>query len=426
MPFDNTSIVAAIWIVMSLVWLGLWTFVDQQGWQPSRAHRVILSGMVAALLGIVAVCGWNGTVLSDDVYRYVWDGWVTVHGEDPYAHVPSSNEYAHLQVTDGTFRFPQDVPYNEVPTIYPPGAQWLFAGISSLTGTTVVMWSAAWALFNLALLIMIATWLRSQTDTWWPLWLVVASPTVLLHGFVDPHVDAVVALLMLGGCVAVQRSQVMLAGMLFGLGISVKYLPVIAVFYVAGQLSWRQRITLLGSIAGVLVVAYVPFVDSALLGNLPVYLSTWQANASVYHLVRLVAEQDTTRWLLLLIGLMVTIVIWRRWRQMPATATALTLIALLLCSPVVHAWYLLPAALLIPLAPLRSTLIWLATMSTYGIVVAHYRSTGTWTEPPWLLVIEYVPVMIGFVVDVVRGPLRLATPTASARAASARPVVHVP
>ena len=62
--------------------------------------------------------------LSDDIYRYVWDGRVQAAGINPYRYAPASEALAHLR--DGTI-YP-GVNHREIPTIYPPAAQALFLG----------------------------------------------------------------------------------------------------------------------------------------------------------------------------------------------------------------------------------------------------------------------------------------------------------
>ena len=69
---------------------------------------------------------WGEPMLSDDVYRYVWDGRVQLEGVHPY-------RYAPVDPALGTLRdahvFPR-INHPEVPTIYPPLAQSLFAGLA--------------------------------------------------------------------------------------------------------------------------------------------------------------------------------------------------------------------------------------------------------------------------------------------------------
>lgn len=61
--------------------------------------------------------------LSDDLYRYVWDGLLTLDGIRPYALVPSDPALSYLQDSE-LFRQMNSPDYH---SIYPPLSQWVFA-----------------------------------------------------------------------------------------------------------------------------------------------------------------------------------------------------------------------------------------------------------------------------------------------------------
>ncbi len=61
-------------------------------------------------------------LLSDDLYRYVWDGRVAHAGINPFLHAPASDALAHVRDAE---IWPL-INHPEIPTIYPPAAQALF------------------------------------------------------------------------------------------------------------------------------------------------------------------------------------------------------------------------------------------------------------------------------------------------------------
>ncbi len=60
--------------------------------------------------------------LSDDAYRYLWDGRLLLEGVNPYLHIPADPSLARFH--DELFRLQG---YPTTNTIYPPGAQIVFA-----------------------------------------------------------------------------------------------------------------------------------------------------------------------------------------------------------------------------------------------------------------------------------------------------------
>jgi alpha-1,6-mannosyltransferase len=67
--------------------------------------------------------------LSNDMYRYIWDGWVQAAGINPYRYVPTDPHLAFLR--DVTV-FPNINRANYAHTIYPPAAQMIFFIASSI------------------------------------------------------------------------------------------------------------------------------------------------------------------------------------------------------------------------------------------------------------------------------------------------------
>ena len=72
------------------------------------------------------------SVLSDDLFRYLWDGRVLRAGIDPYAYAPSAPELAFLR--DALWN---RVNHPDVPTIYPPASQLLFGVAGAVAHHTV-------------------------------------------------------------------------------------------------------------------------------------------------------------------------------------------------------------------------------------------------------------------------------------------------
>jgi len=99
------------------------------------AFRAMLAA--AVLFRLIAACAPPS--LSDDVYRYVWDGRVQAAGHHPYRFAPSDPMRAELR--DATV-YPK-INHPEIPTIYPPLAEMLFALLAGaklgVTGFKVVL-----------------------------------------------------------------------------------------------------------------------------------------------------------------------------------------------------------------------------------------------------------------------------------------------
>ncbi len=73
-------------------------------------------GLVLTLAAILRLTFLFTTpVLSDDIYRYIWDGRVQREGINPYRYPPQAPEIQHLR--NSTY---EGINNKGIPTIYPP------------------------------------------------------------------------------------------------------------------------------------------------------------------------------------------------------------------------------------------------------------------------------------------------------------------
>lgn len=95
----------------------LWTREPQKG---SMSSRVLVFGFLSALLFRVTLLVAPPS-LSDDIYRYLWDSRVQLHGINPYAYPPAAEELEPLRGPDY-----EGINHKTLRTLYPPAAQLFF------------------------------------------------------------------------------------------------------------------------------------------------------------------------------------------------------------------------------------------------------------------------------------------------------------
>ncbi len=86
--------------------------------------------------------------LSDDIYRYIWEGRVVSEGLNPFALSPDAPALAHLRDAE---IYPL-VSRKHLPAIYPPCSQFIFALASGINYSVTAM-KAAFSLFDLATMV---------------------------------------------------------------------------------------------------------------------------------------------------------------------------------------------------------------------------------------------------------------------------------
>ena len=113
-----------------------------RGGVSERALWPILGG--AAILRVIAVSA--PPFLSNDMYRYVWDGWVQAARINPYRYIPAD---PHLAFLRDAVVFPNINRADYAHTIYPPAAEMIF-----LAGTRLAAWAALPPVLGLKLVLL--------------------------------------------------------------------------------------------------------------------------------------------------------------------------------------------------------------------------------------------------------------------------------
>jgi hypothetical protein len=138
----------AFWGYATLIWaIRRW---DAAGGRPGRwlLGGVVLGGLVfrATLVGVTPT-------LSDDIYRYLWDGRVQQAGINPYRYAPQDDALAHLRTEEW-----RRINHPDIPTIYPPLMQLAFRFGAALS-PTVLAQKLLFLACDLAVMLALLAWL---------------------------------------------------------------------------------------------------------------------------------------------------------------------------------------------------------------------------------------------------------------------------
>lgn len=368
-----------------------------------RGRAVVWAVAVAARLALLPA----DPHFSDDVYRYLWDGWVGLQGVDPYLHAPDAAALEPLRTAwHGLVNHPS------VPTIYPPGAQAVFHGLAAL-GPSVLLFKAAWTAADLGV-----GWVLDRLDRRGPgparallLWL--WSPLVIVEVAWSGHLEPLGILPMVAALLWLDRSDAAgegatvgdeadgrgraaasagpaVGGALLGLGAAVKFAPAAALPALARRHGRRALL------AAVLVpaVLLVPYLDAggALLSGLGEYAARWEFNAGIFLALRSALGTDAARLAGVLVPAAIAVAAaWRGWGVGRALFWCLG--GALLLSSTLHPWYLL---WVLPFAALRGSPAWILWTGTVFLAYAGldaYRATGRWPEPALLRALVHLPFL---------------------------------
>ena len=319
--------------------------------------------------------------LSEDVYRYLWDGRLVAHGLNPYTHAPDDPSLAPFH--DRLFA---SLNHAHVRTIYPPAAQFLFSAVARVSATPQAFKIALLPIEG-ALWIALLALLRRRSLSEERMLLLAWSPVVVIESYGSGHLDLAAASLLVIALALLEARRAISAGAAFALSILIKYTPLLLVPYLAR----KRQAAVLAVAAAVILLLFFPFAGAgnSLWTGLRTYLAHWDFNGALYPLLRARIADDREVRLLLAACLGVAGVwISLRARSVPGAAAALW-VAYLLTSPTVFPWYVVPLVALAPLCPDPGTLLFSGLVALSYVLLPIYRMSGAWRLPDWVPWVEY-------------------------------------
>nr|MBA2483878.1 hypothetical protein [Nitrosomonas sp.] len=116
----KATVMLASYVVLFFGFIGVWlSFPDRL-----NAGQKIMLILVISLLARIAMIGMP---VSDDIYRYLWEGKIIVAGESPYQYPADHSQYVSLRDS-----YWMEMNHKDKLTAYPPLAELMFAVISNI------------------------------------------------------------------------------------------------------------------------------------------------------------------------------------------------------------------------------------------------------------------------------------------------------
>ncbi len=368
-------------------------------------------GTAVALIWTIAVLARLALLplppeLSDDIYRYLWDGHVLGQGTNPYAHPPAHDALSAIRTP-----WHGEINHPDVPTIYPPLAQLLFAAVS-LSGGAILGAKALWLGFDLGcglLLQRIATRTgRNPAPVLvWYLW----SPLLIVETAWSAHFDSV-GLFFLAALVLVAGSggrdpgwrRPVVLGALLAAATMVKFAPAAALPSLIRRHGWATLVAF-AAVCAALCLPFAGVGPAALTEGLRTYARHWSANEGAFALIAALMG-DPVQARVAAGVLVLAVVAYATWQGFSVERALLWIIgAGLLLSPTIHPWYVL---WVLPMAALQANrpfllLGGLAFLGYWGL--ASYEATGVWPQPAWAQAAMWLPVWLMLLWSAVRRPI---------------------
>ena len=345
--------------------------------------------------------------LSDDIYRFYFDGKILLSGQSPYGILPSAvKESAGSFIPDFVYEKMNSRDYY---TVYPPLAQIIY-GLPALTDDIAQYKN----LLSLFLLIIEAVGIFFMLKTC-PFFkfksssvLVYAlNPLVIAEGIGNLHAEILVVSFLAIFLYFFTKKNMVSSGLFFALAAATKLLPLLLVPWIYFRLNDAEKKRFFLSAGLVLCLLFIPFIVLpgffSVFNSIDLYFRKFEFNGSIYVLLReigfWVTGYNLVQYIGPLLGLTTAWFLVKTARTFHSTdvktwiqAAFLSWFFYLLLSTTVHPWYVIPLVFFSVFTYQKAVLIW-----SFLVLLSYIFYDPEWNEwQPFVLFAEYV-ILIYFI-----------------------------
>lgn len=347
--------------------------------------------------------------LSDDFHRFLWDGALTAHGENPYQETPETSAQTNGPNPPGEhFR---EMNSRQFFSVYPPLLQAIFAGASASSSlhpkTDLIFLRLVLLAAETATLVLLPALLRRRkTADNIPFALYAWNPLILVELTGNLHFEGLMIFSLALFLYLSEKSRPLGASFALSLGVAAKLLPLLIL-----PLLWRRwgfRTFLQGAtiVAGVNAALWAPFWFPELpvnyLSSLRLYFDHFEFNAGILRIARpffsltgldKIPGISPALFLSLLSTVLICAYSVRRKtavnRSLPFSLLIIWSLYLL-PSTTIHPWYITPLIFFSVLTNHRFPVLWSFLIPLTYITYARQPYAGSTV----VLVIEYTAVFL--------------------------------
>ncbi len=346
--------------------------------------------------------------LSDDIYRFVWDGRLIVNGLNPFDRLPSDYIQEAIQVPGLTPELYASLNSPGYYTVYPPVAQaifWFacFLSPNSIAGSALVMKIILLAA-EIGTLVLLLRLLRHFELPLSRVLIYALNPLIVIEIAGNLHFEGLMVFFLMLAFYGLVRGRYLQAIAAMTGAIATKLLPLLFFPLLIRRLGWK-RAAVFFFLTGLLVaVSFAPLLSTVFVNNfgasLNLYFRQFEFNASVYYLAREIGEDYSGQNLIRYIGpalaaltallVLLKALFERRasWQTLPPAALFAISIYLLFATTV-HPWYLALPLVWSLFTRWRYPIVWTALIF---LTYAGYGRDG-YQEPYAFVAMEYGGVL---------------------------------
>ena len=369
--------------------------------------------LVFSTIACRIIFGWVLPNLSQDFYRFIWDGRLIFQGLKPYECLPKNlilNSNFHLNQAKELFAGMGNLSANHFSN-YPPINQLCFAfaaifSSNSIFGS-VVIFRILIILADLGTMFFGRKLLKNleleQSQIFWYL----LNPLVVLELTGNLHFEGIMLFFFVFSMYLLQQKYLKMAAFVLAISISVKLLPVLLLPILYNYLGFKKSIVFYLIIISSTILFFIPFLTNELFQNYSETIGLWftnfEFNASIYYIIRWIGFQIYGYNMIHTVGkiIPITVILFILYKSFFSknkteidlfNSFLIVLSFYFFMSTTVHPWYVVNLVFISVFTKFKFPFYW-----SFVIILSYFAySNIKFQENLYLIFIEYLIVYLFF------------------------------
>ncbi|WP_237340610.1 glycosyltransferase 87 family protein [Wenyingzhuangia fucanilytica] len=371
---------------------------------------LIVSGILLRLIFLFAIPN-----LSDDFYRFIWDGRAIANGINPYLILPQNNPNL---ISNGIELYKGMGSMNGSHfTCYPPLNQFAFT-IPAIISENGILISTIMMRLTLIISDIIALYfglkiLEHLNIEKRKILLYFINPFIIIELTGNLHYEGMMIAFLSASIYYLLKNKNHLSAILWAFAVSIKLIPLLFIPLFYKKLGLKKLLIYGTLVLIVNAILFLPFIDKELIQNfsssIELYFQNFEFNASIYYIVREIGfwikgyniigiVGKITPFIIISIAALISLIRKNNKIDILFTSMLFLIVCYYILASVVHPWYIAIPLFLSVFTKYKFPVIWSFTIIfSYSAYVNH-----NYKENLWLVFLEYLIVIIFFIIEIIQ------------------------
>ncbi len=356
---------------------------------------------------------WHLPNLSDDIYRFVWDGRLAINGFNPFDYTPSQFMEKNFVIKGLDNELYKNLNSQDYFTIYPTICQIIFGLAAKWSATTqeaIFIIKLILLCFEIGVIILLLNFKKifntkkidykfsytKKIAVWYAL-----NPLAIIEIVGNTHFEGVMLFFLFLAFYGWEKNKIWLTALFLACAVATKLLPLLFLPLWWRYLNHSKKWLFYGFFSIVILLLFLPLFNSVFfehfLSSFQLYFTKFEFNASIYFLIKEILVFSLGYYpniivALIYVSLIVSFILYLTYSK---TATnlftiyekmLLSISIYLFFSGIVHAWYVLLPLGLGLLSRFRFAWLWSFTVFfSYSFYLYNQNLF-------WVILLSYLPI----------------------------------